>query len=207
MKKPDKIRLRTRGPYVVAVMPEGTGTFILEELVAELRRTHRKVTLTAIADEYGESERNFRRYLRGKRMPVAKARRFARRLKDLHFATLAALERLSESHSRGQDAAELIREAKNAYEDGYSGLSAALDEHDDIVRSERAALPLRRAQADAETLARESARTRSRYEQLKLPLASSRNVFAKEWPPPSGHTGSSAGRDSLLATHHRTLGP
>jgi len=167
-------------------MPEGTGTFILEELVAELRRTRPKATLTAIADEYGESERNFRRYLRGKRTPVAKARRFARRLKDLHFAAVAALERHSQSHSRAQEAAELLREAKNAYEDGYTSLSVALDDHDDIVKSERAALPLRRAQADTETLARESDRTRSRYEQLKLSLASSRNVFAKEWPPPCG---------------------
>jgi len=126
MNKPDKIRLGTRGPYVVAVMPEGTGKFILKELVAELRRSRSNATLTAIADEYGESERNFRRYLKGKRMPLAKARRFARRLKELHFATIAALERLSRSHPKGREAAEPLRQAANAFQEGYAALSAAL---------------------------------------------------------------------------------
>lgn len=184
MNKPDKIRLGTRGPYVVADMPEGTGSFIVEELVAELRRSRPKTTLTAIADEYGESERNFRRYLRGKPMPLGKARRFARRLRDLHFAALDLLERIAQSHPRGQEATETLRKASVAFQEGYAALNGALDEREDIVSSERAALVLKRTQPDAKHLAEQSERTRSRYERLNLELARSRNVFGREWPPP-----------------------
>jgi len=190
MKKPDKIRLGTRGPYVVAVMPDGIGRFIVEELVAELRRARRRATLTAIADEYGESDRNFRRYLRGGPMPLGKGRRFARRLQDLHFALVAALERIAPSHSRGPEATELLRKTRDAFEEGYPALGAALNDCEDIVGSERAVLVLKRAQADAELLAQESERTRLRYERLKLQLANSLNVLVREWPPPCKLAGS-----------------
>jgi hypothetical protein len=184
MNKPDKIRLGTRRPYVVADMPEGTGRFIVEQLVAELRRSRPRTTLTAIAGEYGESERNFRRYLKGNPMPLGKGRRFARRLRDLHFAAVATLERLSRLHPRAHDAAEPLRQAKQAFEEGYKVLRSALDEREDILTSERAFLLLKRTQADAATLEQESERTRSRYDRMALELARSRNLFVREWPPP-----------------------
>lgn len=184
MNKPDKIRLRARGPYVVADMPEGAGSFVVEELVAELRRSRPKTTLTAISGEYGESERNFRRYLKGKPMPLAKGQRFARRLRDLHFSALAPLARLSQSHPRGREATEILQKARDAFQEGYAGLSGALEERGDILRAERAALVLKRTQPDAEDLAHHAERMRSRYERMILELARSRNLSVREWPPP-----------------------
>jgi hypothetical protein len=176
---------RSRGKYVVADMREQSGKFLVEQLVAELRRSRPATTLAWIAAEYGESVANFRRYLRGKPMPLAKGRRFARRLRELHLATVERLERLSRSHPRGNEAAPLLVDARRAYEEGYEVFTAALDEREDIVRSERAALVFKRTDANAEILAQESQRARLRYDRLMLELARSRNLFATEWPPPA----------------------
>jgi Skp family chaperone for outer membrane proteins len=102
----------------------------------------------------------------------------------LHFAAVAALERLSQSHPKAHHAAEPLRQAKEGFEEGYKSLTAALDERDAIVNCERAAFVLKRTQADAATLAQESERTRSRYQRMQLELARSRNLFLRGWPPP-----------------------
>lgn len=128
MNKPDKIRLGTRGRYLTAAMPERTGRFIAEELVAELRRGRPKATLTTIAGEYGESERNFRRYLKGKSMPLGKGRRFARRLADLHIAAVIRLRALSALHPKQVQARQTLGEGLQAFNSAYTELQNALDE-------------------------------------------------------------------------------
>lgn len=174
----------SRGKYVVADMPEHSGRFLVEELVAEIRRTRPSATLVEIAGEYGESERNFRYYLKGNAMPLGKGRRFARRLRELHLAAVARLERRIQLHPRGDEAAELLRNARRAYEEGYETLAAALGERENIVTAERAALILKRTEVDTEVLAQEASRIRSRSVRLMLDLARSRNLFLTERPPP-----------------------
>lgn len=161
---------RTRGRYVVTTMPEPFGPFIAEELVAELRRRRPAATLEDIAADCGESFVNFWRYRKGKPVPLGKARRFTRRLRDLHFAAVERLERLAQSHPRGHQAAELLRTARRAYDEAYEGMAAALDEREDIVWTERIAAKLKRIQADAESLTQEYDRASLRLERLRLDL-------------------------------------
>lgn len=165
-----KFNAPNRGPYFVAAIPERTARFIAGELVAELRRSRPDATLIEIGGEYGESERSFRRYLNGNAMPLGKARRFASRLRDLHFASVATLERFSRSHPRGHEAAEPLRSARRAFERGYPALSAALLEHEEIIRGDRVAAKLKRDRGDAESEAHRYERTRLRSDYLHSAL-------------------------------------
>lgn len=158
-------------------MPEQAGRFIAEELVAQLRRTRPNATLTAIADEYGESERNLRRYLRGNPMPLGKGRRLASRLRDLHRAFVALLEKISMTHARGAEAAEPLRNAKHAFLQGYAGLNAALLEHEEIVQADRLAAIRKLKRGTPEPLDQKYERTRLRYEQLRSSLARHEEVI------------------------------
>src|SRR5216684_4365021 len=149
-------------------MPEDSGSFIAKELVEELRRSRPALTLTQIAGEYGESERNFRRYLKGNPMPLGKGRRFARRLKDLHLAAVTRLDALAQPHPRRQEATEFLTKARHAFDSAYDFLITALDQLEDIVRQTRFAKELKRTQADAETLSKHSERMRLRNNCLGL---------------------------------------
>ena len=149
-------------------MPEDSGSFIAKELVEELRRSRPALTLTQIAGEYGESERNFRRYLKGNPMPLGKGRRFARRLKDLHLAAVTRLDALAQPHPRRQEASEFLTKARHAFDSAYDFLITALDELEDIIRQTRFAKELKRTQANAETLSKHSERMRLRNNRLGL---------------------------------------
>ena len=165
-----KFNERARGQYFVAAIPEQTARFIVRELVAELRRSRPDATLTEIGGEYGESERSLRRYLNGNPMPLGKARRFAMRLRDLHFASVEKLERIARSHPRGGEAAEPLQNARHALERGYAGSTAALLEHEEIVQADRAAVICRLERGNAESEVQRYERTRLRYEQLRSSL-------------------------------------
>ncbi|MFY9317526.1 MAG: hypothetical protein WAO95_18460 [Burkholderiales bacterium] len=171
-KSPDrpKFNERPRGKYFVAAIPEQTARFIARELVAELRRSRPDATLTEIGGEYGESERSFRRYLNGNAMPLGKARRFASRLRDLHFASVTKLERIARSHPRGHEAAEPLQSARRAFEHGYPALNTVLLEHEEIVQADRAAVKFRLDRNNAESEVQRHERTRLRYEQLRSAL-------------------------------------
>jgi hypothetical protein len=171
--RPDrpKFNERARGKYFVAAIPEQTARFIVRELVAELRRSRPDATLTDIGGEYGESERSFRRYLNGNAMPLGKARRFAMRLRDLHFASVAKLERIARSHPRGHEAAEPLQSARRAFEHGYPALNAALLKHEEIVQADRVAVKFRLDRGNAESDVQRHERTGLRYEQLRSALA------------------------------------
>lgn len=176
MQKPEppdrpKFNERTRGKYFVAAIPAPTARFIVRELVAELRRSRPDATLTEIGGEYGESERSFRRYLNGNPMPLGKARRFASRLRDLHFASVAKLERVARSHPRGHEAAEPLRSARRAFEHGYPAFNTALLKHEEIVQADRAAVKFRLDRANAESELQRRERTSLRHEQLRSALA------------------------------------
>lgn len=155
----------------MAAIPEQTARFIVRELVAELRRSRPDATLTTIGGAYGESERSFRRYLNGNAMPLGKARRFASRLRDLHFAAVTKLERIARSHPRGREAAEPLQNARSAFERGYPALNAALLKHEEIIQADRAAVKFRLDRGNAESEVQRSERTRLRYEQLRSVLA------------------------------------
>jgi predicted transcriptional regulator len=178
-KSPDRTKFNpgVRGRYFVAVMPEQAGRFIAEELVAELRRTRPNATLTAIADEYGESERNLRRYLRGNPMPLGKGRRLAKRLADLHQASVELLERISLTHPKVAEAAEPLQNAKRAFQQGYAGLNAALVEHEEIIQADRFAAIRKLKRGTPEPLDQKYERTRLRYEQLRSSLALHEDVI------------------------------
>src|SRR6266851_4796719 len=118
-------------------MPEDSGSFIAKELVEELRRSRPALTLTQIAGEYGESERNFRRYLKGNPMPLGKGRRFARRLKDLHLAAVTRLDALAQPHPRLHEAAEMLAKARHAFDAAYAFLATALDDLEAAVHQTR----------------------------------------------------------------------
>ena len=168
--QPDKIHLKTRGWYLVATMPEQSGRFVAVELVEELRRSRPALTFTQIAGEYGESERNFRRYLKGKPMPLAKGRRFARRLRALHSDVVAKLEGVARQHAKGREATTFLAQARHAFDGAYSALRTMLDEIEAAVQRSRRAKVLHRMQLDAEAVSNESERAQDRHECLRSEL-------------------------------------
>ena len=151
-------------------MPGESGSFIAKELVEELRRRRPALTLTQIAGEYGESERNFRRYLKGNPMPLGKGRRFARRLQDLHFAAVRRLEQLGKPHPRRQEAAELLGKARRAFDTAYMVLTKALNDEEVIVQQTRFAKELKRIRRNTEPSANEGERIGLGNERSRLDL-------------------------------------
>jgi len=110
-------------------------------------------------------------------MPLGKARRFARRLRELHFTSLAALERVCLSHPRGSEAANPLHKARIAFGEGHQGLDTAFEEREDIVRMERLALTLRRTQPHTAAHADLAERARFRCERLQLQLTKFEEVI------------------------------